>query len=260
MREEQNGLSEAVQKGMAASRAIRGAVKTGKAIAGAAKGASVGGAAGAVVGFAWGNRKVLAAIIIGAVALLLLPVVILCMLPSVIFGGLSNTDALNNPSAITQNIEDLKICVENVLSESLDQVLEEIEADRESCGEEGTSVENPYSDNLPDQTIKILAEYCAYNDADPQSCSKDELEGILRGYADSFFTYEKKEEENTIKSEIVIVDSGTGETTKEILTETETVAVYTVLFHDDLFDLTEEQQALANDYEENLKNFIEHGV
>ena len=50
-------VAEPLQKSAQAAQAVRGAVKTGKAIAGAAKGAAAGGVWGAVAGFAWENRK-----------------------------------------------------------------------------------------------------------------------------------------------------------------------------------------------------------
>ena len=43
-------VAEPLQKGAQAAQAVRGAVKTGKAIAGAAKGAAAGGVWGAVAG------------------------------------------------------------------------------------------------------------------------------------------------------------------------------------------------------------------
>ena len=260
MSEQQNGLSEAVQKGLQTASTVRGAVKTGKAIAGAAKGASVGGAAGAAIGFAWENRKALTAIIIGCVALLLLPVVIISMLPSLVFGGLDNADALNNPSAVTQNIEELNESVNRVLSESLGCVLEEIETDRQFYEEEVTTVVNPYAEGFSGQITEIIAEYCAFKKEDPQSCSKENLESLLQEGSDALFFYEKTEQESTEESAITVVDAETGETQTQILTETVKTYTYTVGYRGSPFELTEEQKALARDYAENLKNFIEYGV
>ena len=48
--EQKNGLSEAVETGAPAAQAIHGAIKTGKAVSAAAKGAAVGGPYGAAVG------------------------------------------------------------------------------------------------------------------------------------------------------------------------------------------------------------------
>ena len=65
---------------------IHGAIKTGKAIAGAAKGAAVGGPYGAAAGAVWGARKHIGTIAIVVIVILLLPVLFILMLPSIIFG------------------------------------------------------------------------------------------------------------------------------------------------------------------------------
>ena len=63
----------------------KGAVKTGKAVAGAAKGAAAGPYGMAAAGL-WENRKLVGKIIAALAALLMLPVLFLLMLPSLIFG------------------------------------------------------------------------------------------------------------------------------------------------------------------------------
>ena len=79
MAENNNPASEPLQKGAQAANAVRGAVKTGKAIAAAAKGASAGGLYGAIAAFAWENRGLILKIIIAATAVFLIPVIIICM-------------------------------------------------------------------------------------------------------------------------------------------------------------------------------------
>lgn len=71
---EKHPAAEALETGAQAAQFVRGAVKTGKALAGAAKGAAAGGPYGAVLGFAWENRKLVGNIIIAAIALLMLPI------------------------------------------------------------------------------------------------------------------------------------------------------------------------------------------
>lgn len=48
--DKKNGLTEALETGVSAAHTIRSAMKTGKAISGAAKGAAVGGPYGAAAG------------------------------------------------------------------------------------------------------------------------------------------------------------------------------------------------------------------
>lgn len=108
-------VAEPLQKGAQAAQAVRGAVKTGKAIAGAAKGAAAGGVWGAVAGFAWENRKFVGKVIIAATAVLMIPILILCMLPGIIFGGFGNshspadpdTPIMNSSAAIDGNLTEI---------------------------------------------------------------------------------------------------------------------------------------------------------
>lgn len=120
-------VAEPLQKSAQAAQAVRGAVKTGKAIAGAAKGAAAGGVWGAVAGFAWENRKFVGKVIIAATAVLMIPIVILCMLPGIIFGGFGNshspadpdTPIMNSSAAIDSNLVEISTAVSCVLSEAL---------------------------------------------------------------------------------------------------------------------------------------------
>ena len=92
---------------------IHGAIKTGKAISAAAKGAAVGGpygaAAGAALYVAQHGKTFLAAIAV----LLMLPVLFILMLPSLIFGGLTSSGSsgqpiLNDNAAITSEKQSRK--------------------------------------------------------------------------------------------------------------------------------------------------------
>ena len=55
--ENRNGMEETLRTGMAAAHGARGAIKTGKALAGMAKGAAAGGPYGAAAGALWEGRK-----------------------------------------------------------------------------------------------------------------------------------------------------------------------------------------------------------
>ena len=84
--QERSGLNEAAEISAHAAGAVRGAIKTGKMVSGAAKGAAVAGPYGAAAATLWTHRKAVAAIIAG---LLVLPVLFIMLLPSLIFGGLT---------------------------------------------------------------------------------------------------------------------------------------------------------------------------
>ena len=116
----ENG-NNALGNAPSAANAVRGAVKTGKAIAAAAKGGAAGGAVGAVAAFVFENRRLIAAVIIGLTVILLLPAVIISMLPSLIFGGTDSPD-LNNPAAVTENIQAATGVINTVFEENLEKI------------------------------------------------------------------------------------------------------------------------------------------
>ena len=92
-RNERSGLEQAA----GAAHTVHGAVKTGKAIAAAAKGAAAGGPYGAAAGLALAagqhGKKLLAAFAV----VLMLPVLFILMLPGLIFGGLTSSGASGQP-------------------------------------------------------------------------------------------------------------------------------------------------------------------
>ena len=83
-----NGLEEFFGIGASVAHAARGAVKTGRAVAGAAKGAAVGGPYGAAAGALWEGRKHIGKVIAAITALLMLPVLYVVMLPGRCMTGL----------------------------------------------------------------------------------------------------------------------------------------------------------------------------
>ena len=113
--DQKSGFSEAVETGASAAHTIRGAIKTGKAISSAAKGAAAGGPYGAVAGAVWAGRKHIGKIIVAVIALLMLPVLFVLMLPGLIFGGLTNAFSpsdpeipiLNSETAIIENANEI---------------------------------------------------------------------------------------------------------------------------------------------------------
>lgn len=88
--ERKDSFAETVDTAASAAHTVKGAIKAGKAISGAAKGAAAGGPYGAVAGAVWAGRKHIGKIIAVIIILLLLPVLFILMLPGLIFGGLIN--------------------------------------------------------------------------------------------------------------------------------------------------------------------------
>ena len=88
--EQKSGLAETLETGRTAAQTVRGAIKAGKAVSGAAKGAAAAGPYGAAAGAIWENRRLVGRIMIAVIAMLLIPVVFVVSLPAVIFDNLLN--------------------------------------------------------------------------------------------------------------------------------------------------------------------------
>lgn len=270
MAENQNPATEPLQKGAQAAGMVSGAVKTGKAIAGAAKGAAAGGPYGAAAGFVWGNRKTIGKIVIVIVSLLMLPILFICMLPSLIFGGLVDAFSPNNPdvpilndsAAITSNLTDISTSLSIVLSESMTDILAEIDADFASSGADQKEIINPYEASPNYNANAFVSQYCASKNEDFESVSISNLEELLRQNKDKLYSYSRKIEERSNTTQTVTVNTETGEETVTENTVTEKWAVYTVTYNgesyfaDHVFGLTEEQKSLADNYAQNLSTFL----
>lgn len=129
MKETENNEST-LTPGMA--HAVYGTVKAGKAIAAAAKGAAAGGPYGAAAGLAVAAGRHSGKLLAGAVLLLMLPILFVVMLPTLIFGGLSDSPSqpiLNDNDAIVQNVNDITFAVNSVLGEGISDVEDRIALD-----------------------------------------------------------------------------------------------------------------------------------
>ena len=229
--ENQNGLSEAAEKSVNTAQAIRGAVKAGKAIAAASKGAAAGGPYGAVAGALWANRKQVGKIIIVLVALLMVPLIIIAMLPAMIFstiGGLfggADTEApmtMNDTAAIIRNIETVGSSLNQMMLEALDDLYARIDRDFAASSGDWKEINNPYEgSNIIDANL-IISQFCAAKSIDIDSISLAELERTVREHKGALFSFTKRAE--------VYIYTVTDPITGEETTYTETVIYYTVVY------------------------------
>ena len=187
-RKEQSALSGAAS----AAGTARGAIKTGKAIDGAAKGAAAG-PYGMLAAGLWENRKAAGKILAAFAALFMLPVLFLLMLPSLIFGSLglddATGDALNDNSVIMENIAETEASIEAILRKKHDGLLEEIQQEADALGpgcEYG--ITDDFSDRIIYESALIISQFCASQD-DYREISLAKLERILRDNTDGIFTY-----------------------------------------------------------------------
>ena len=240
--ENKSGLSEAMEKGSNAAHAIKGAVKTGKAISDIAKGASAGGPYGAVAGALWANRKTVGKAIAAASFLLMLPILFIMMLPSLIFGGLNaetEIPVMNDDVAIYANITSAEGIVSKILQEQHDSVVAKINAEISNFGENKTgTITDDYASGAPFNNFMLISQYSASKDY--AEINLNDFKRVIESKKDGLFTY-------TSETSSTTDDEGV----------THTTVAYTVVYvgeahFTEAFALDAEQTNLAFDYAENL--------
>lgn len=163
-----NPAAEPILKSVQTAHQIQGAVKTGKAIAGMAKGAAAGGPYGAIAGLAWENRKTIAKAAAAIALVLAIPILFILMLPSLIFGDLSSTevsDVMNDDTAIVANEETAQTVINDCINQSHNDILSKIN-DEISSQPEGTTarIEDSFVGSVIMDTNTLISQYCASKD------------------------------------------------------------------------------------------------
>lgn len=269
--QERNGLNEAAEISAHAAGAVRGAIKTGKVVSGAAKGTAAAGPYGAAAAALWTHRKAVAAIIAG---LLVLPVLFIMLLPSLIFGGLTkagvegspDTPILNDNAAIVENINQISQAISDLLEEGQEDVRARIDTDFTASGADQKEIINPYESSPTYNANRFIAMYCAAKNQDYTSISLKDMEDVIRKAKDALYTFTSTEESRTTTVTETNTDSKTGKVTVTETEVTEIWKIYTIVyngeayFEDKIFALSDEQKGLAENYAQNLSVFLGDGM
>ena len=264
--EQKNRLTEAVETGASTAQAIHGAIKTGKAVSAAAKGAAIGGPYGAAVGAVLAGRRHIGKIIAVIAIVVMLPVLFVLMLPGLLFGGLTGSGAsgtegfpvLNNEQAVIENANNITFSINQLLNEGLDDVLARIDADFAASDGEEMEIHNPYATAPVYNANLFISQYCAARSLDFRTISLSDMEAVLRRNKSYFYSFTRKEELRDREE--------TDPDTNEKSTVTEKWMIYTISYNgeahfaDNDFQLTDEQKELAADYAANLSLFLGDGM
>lgn len=273
--EQKENTSSFLENAAAAASVVNGAIKTGKAVAKIAKGAAAGGPYGAIASALWENRKVIANIVIAAIAFLMIPIVVVMMLPSLIFGGFGDTFSpadpnnpiINSGTALLDATTKIANAVQAVLAEALSATEAEIQSNFENSNADRMEIVNPYTENMMIDANKLVSMYCAFKSDAYTNVSVDDLVQILRDNSGLLYSYFMVEQTNTVMT----VDLETGELvpltefdpeTGEIRNVVEVIRTYRITFTgedyfaDRIFALNEAQKELAKYYASNLNLFI----
>ncbi len=271
MSENSGGPPSGLEQGAQAAGAVRSAVKLGKAVAGAAKGAAAGPYGmliGAVV-----HSKLLRRGCLITLSLLLLPILFIIMLPLIIFGLIGNalfgggddnsTVIMNDDAAIYGNIIEVNDQLHIVIQEGLDDVIARIDRDFVAEGVDIKEISNPYAGSQVMNPLLIITQFCASKDEAIGEISLDNLTSIVRDAKGKLFSFER-EIKTEMRPELVRefnVYTGQFEDVERMVEKQ--VAYYTIqyngesYFADDVFFLTDEQKMLSNDYYDNLLVYLE---
>ena len=233
--------------------AVKGAIKAGKTISGATKGAALG-PYGMITGGLWENRKLIGKILAAAAFLFLLPVLYIMMLPTLIFGndGLDAApgDVLNNTTVITQNIAETEAAISDILMDVHNEILSDIQKEADNLGDDcDYSISDPFADRIIYESSLVISQFCA-SENDYQEINLSKLKKILKKNAKKLFSYS--------------VSTSTYEKTDEKTKKKVTITHYTYTVHyagseyfaDTVFALSANQKATALEYAANLHLFL----
>lgn len=253
----QNNNNSSLSTAANAAGFAKGAIKTGKIVSGAAKGAAAG-PYGMLAAGLWENRNLVGRIIVVGCVLFMLPVLFLTMLPSLIFGtdGLENAskDTLNNPNVIMENLAVTEGSIEEILREKHDAVIESIHSEADKLGNNCEySITDDFADSIIHESSMIISQFCASQN-DYKEIKLSKMERTLRRNLDKLFSYSVTSSTHAKEDEV----------TKEIsvITYYEYVVEYagSDYFTNEVFSLTPEQQTLAEDYALNMQRFLYSNV
>lgn len=197
---------------------------------------------------------------------LLIPVLFVIMLPSIVFGSISESYSvvdsenpiLNSSDAIIKNAEEISDTITSVLHSALGNTIVAIQHDFALSGADYYEIRNPYESDLTYNANLIVSQYCASKDENFEDISIDDLTKILSENSHRLYSYTVTEETR----EKTVIDPETAEET----VTTEMWRIYTIryngegYFEDNIFSLTDEQKELAGYYAENLSLFLNNGM
>lgn len=256
--DERSGLAQAAS----AAHTVHGAIKTGKAISAAAKGAAVGGPYGAAAGLALAAGQHGKKLLVVVAILLLLPVMFILMLPSLIFGGLTSSGTtgqpvLNDSAAITGHMNEIAAAIDEILSEGVTDAEARIAQDFAATDGDNYEVIQPFA--VTSNTNSFIGQYCAAKEQDWETISLEDLKQLLRSGKSQLYSF-------TRTSETRVVEADDPDTEDVVETKQEKWYVYTLVYNgeayfaDQVFHLTGDQKTLANNYAKNLSLFLGDGM
>ena len=181
----------------AAASTVNAGVKAGKAVAGIAKGAAVGGPWGAIISVAWSLRHTLFKILICVCMFVLILIITIVSLPSIVFGGISGKNSF------LDSYDDLSVSINNTINDAYDSTLERIvDALTGSTFDLVLSLANIVDNTRKEQSYDVCYILASYSVAmNQQNTSKSNLLEKMNSVSDRMFPVSY--EERTLKRQVV---------------------------------------------------------
>ena len=204
----------------AAASTVNAGVKAGKAVAGIAKGAAVGGPWGAIISAAWSLRHTLFKILVCVCMFVLILIITIVSLPSIVFGGISGKNSF------LDSYDDLSVSINNTINDAYDSTLERIvDALTGSTFDLVLSLANIVDNTRKEQSYDVCYILASYSvSMNQQNTSKSNLLEKMNSVSDRMFPVSY--EERTLQRKVV---NSLG----EVLFETVNYLVCTISPFDD---------------------------
>ena len=204
----------------AAASTVNAGVKAGKAVAGIAKGAAIGGPWGAVISAAWSLRNTLFKILICVCIFVLILIITIVSLPSIVFGGISGKNSF------LDSYDDLSVSINNTINDAYDSTLERIvDSLTGSAFDLVLSLANIVDNTRKEQVYDVCYILASYSvSMNQQNTSKGNLLEKMNSVSDRMFPVSY--EERTLQRKVV---NSLG----EVLFETVNYLVCTISPFDD---------------------------
>ena len=181
----------------------------GKAAAGIAAGAAVGGPWGAILSAAWSLRNTLFKVLIFLCLLLLFIIIAVVSLPSIVFNNIFRTDPStvdpNAPTEVTASFDDMAAVVSDCIQAGYDAALAEVDQIIADGGyDHNLSMQALVNNALVSSeydTCYVLAAYSA--SMVQRGTTKADLQNKLNAVADQMYavTYEVKQAQVTVETD-----------------------------------------------------------
>lgn len=129
-----DNYAQALRSAHSAAQMLKAGAEGGKAVAGIAKGAAVGGPYGAMLSAAWSMRHGLYRILVCLCLLLLIIVILIASLPTVVTNSVFGLDGTDPTGSISQSYTELASAVTEIVDSAYNKSLDKVDTIIESGG------------------------------------------------------------------------------------------------------------------------------